>query len=392
MWDANTGREMLQMAGNRTGHLRFGPDDRLLAATRRGGKVQLLRVLPGRELRQLRPPNEDDAYLSPRPCLQGRLLAVRAMRGLAILDLATGKELAVLPSKSAADMFPLGFDREGALQTYGDNGLQRWPLRPDDAKPGLVHVGPPQLLYDKSPREASGQTADGQIVVYPNYSLGPIVLHLNPFQKRRFVGRQADVRYAAISPEGRWIATGSHSETGREGAKIWDVVSGEQVKTLPVSGLCQVGFSPDGRWLATLSGVDHQCCLWSVGSWEAGPTLSAQQGFAFSEDGNWIAVDGDSPGVVRLLETATGKELVRLTSPERTLMYSLLITPDGGQVLALGRDTEALHVWDLRAIRRQLRDVGLDWDPPLPPAEERKVAPLRLRVESAKPAPTADQP
>src|SRR5262249_4734705 len=42
----------------------------------------------------------------------------------------------------------------------------------------------------------------------------------------------------------------------------------------------------------------------------------------------------------------------------------------------------AIHVWDLRLIRRGLKDLGLDWDlPPYPPAEDEGTGPRRVRVE-----------
>src|SRR5438552_11389756 len=68
--------------------------------------------------------------------------------------------------------------------------------------------------------------------------------------------------YIAISPDGRWAATGSWQSSQ---VKVWDGKSGELVRTLPMPGRATVSFSPDGRWLATAS-THYQ--LWSVGSWE----------------------------------------------------------------------------------------------------------------------------
>jgi hypothetical protein len=42
-----------------------------------------------------------------------------------------------------------------------------------------------------------------------------------------------------------------------------------------------------------------------------------------------------------------------------------------------------LHVWDLRAIRRQLKALDLDWDAPEYPPEPAPVrTPLRLQIVS----------
>ena len=39
-------------------------------------------------------------------------------------------------------------------------------------------------------------------------------------------------------------------------------------------------------------------------------------------------------------------------------------SPDGSRLVVSTNDGPAVHVWDLRAIRRDLADMGLDWDAP----------------------------
>jgi hypothetical protein len=39
-------------------------------------------------------------------------------------------------------------------------------------------------------------------------------------------------------------------------------------------------------------------------------------------------------------------------------------TPDGTRLIATGSGATALYVWDLRLIRQQLKELGLDWDWP----------------------------
>jgi hypothetical protein len=64
----------------------------------------------------------------------------------------------------------------------------------------------------------------------------------------------------------------------------------------------------------------------------------------------------------------------------------LAFSPDGGR-LAVANDTEG-RVWELRRIRAQLAEMGLDWDaPPLstPDPAEAAALPLRIRVELGAP-------
>jgi tetratricopeptide (TPR) repeat protein len=71
--------------------------------------------------------------------------------------------------------------------------------------------------------------------------------------------------------------------------------------------------------------------------------------------------------VLRLVDTENGAELLRLEAPEETRLTPLCFTPDGTRLVALGTDTRALHVWDLRALRASLAELGLDWDKAAPP-------------------------
>jgi eukaryotic-like serine/threonine-protein kinase len=76
---------------------------------------------------------------------------------------------------------------------------------------------------------------------------------------------------------------------------------------------------------------------------------------------------------------------VRLDAPEQTRLGPCCFTPDGTQLIALGMDSQALHVWDLRLIRRQLAEMGLDWDaPPYPEAAGAATEPLEVRVIGAE--------
>jgi WD40 repeat protein len=172
---------------------------------------------------------------------------------------------------------------------------------------------------------------------------------------------QEDVRSTALSPDGLWAATGSHStHEGGAGAKVWDAQSGRLVKELPVGGLCGVVFSPDGRWLATNGGG---CRLWRVGTWEEGPKVGGgggNRGFVFSPDSRVLAVAGDA-GVVRLVDPDSGREYARLTGPDPIRLLPGCFTPDGAQLITYGSETRAIHIFDLRAIRRQLAEMGLDW-------------------------------
>ena len=57
-------------------------------------------------------------------------------------------------------------------------------------------------------------------------------------------------------------------------------------------------------------------------------------------------------------------------------------TPDGTRLIYVTNGKEGgIHVWDLRAIRRGLKAMDLDWDTPeYPPESPADSTPLRLEI------------
>jgi hypothetical protein len=80
-------------------------------------------------------------------------------------------------------------------------------------------------------------------------------------------------------------------------------------------------------------------------------------------------------GVVRLVDPRTGREYARLEDPNQDRARGMAFSSDGGLLAVTSGDSQSIHVWDLRAIRQQLVEMGLDWDPkslPPGPAPARK--------------------
>jgi tetratricopeptide (TPR) repeat protein len=294
--------------------------------------------------------------------------------GIALVDLVRGEEVDLLPLPHNC-LFH--FEPSGALLTHGTEGILRWPLAVE-ADTGRRRYGPPQRLHPPTSSDGHGSSADGRVLAIPSYSRGALVLRRS---ENRLVtlGPQEDVRSCAVSPDGRWVATGSFGPVKGPGAKVWDAASGRHVRDLPVGGSA-VGFSPKGRWLMTTGGGLR---LWSAGTWDEGPPLGGPitaSGFAFSADDELLALEGD-PGVVRLVLPATGKEIARLTAPDGTgTLHVCGFTPDGTRLVCGGRQSQWLHIFDLRRIRAGLAEMGLDWDaPPYPAAAPVVPGPLEVQ-------------
>jgi serine/threonine protein kinase/WD40 repeat protein len=379
-WDTRTGQE-LQTLPARGDCLRFSADDQLVAADRSGTSVRLYRFQSGREFRTVvhhRARSADDGTRGAAILdAENRLLAYAAGDGIALVDVARNQEAALLPLPNNV---PLQFEPRGeALWTFGQAGLLRWPLHTDSADKER-RVGPPQALASNSTFGLRwGSNPEVNLVAIPNRDQGAL-LWQRAANRTLTLAPQEDVRFCAVSPDGRWVATGSHFPP-REGVsvKVWDPQSRQRVANLPLFGSSLVRFSPDSKWLLTSSGGAR---LWYTGTWQEGPALGSSSAFGtFGPESELLALSDDEAGVVRLVRTATGKEVARLTAPEQTRLMPQCFTPDGSQLITAGSESEALHIFDLRAIREQLQALELDWDaPPLPPAKK-DAPPLQVTVD-----------
>ena len=161
----------------------------------------------------------------------------------------------------------------------------------------------------------------------------------------------------AISPDGRYVATGGEDpnwnpgpmprdEEGHEYApseafysherkvKIWDARTGRRIGMLPghnnLGGGTQVlQFTPDGRRL--FSGGEGYAVLWSVSAGTRVRRFDTQGASALSPDGKMVAVAG---GPLAVFSVATGKNLIRLQGPPlpvRSLAFCRMEAPCGGR-------------------------------------------------------------
>jgi hypothetical protein len=76
-------------------------------------------------------------------------------------------------------------------------------------------------------------------------------------------------------------------------------------------------------------------------------------------------------GAVRLVETATGRALAALEDPQQGRSSQATFSPDGTKLLLTNKDQTVLRLWDLRKLRAGLQQLGLDWEAPPYPPEDR---------------------
>ena len=398
LWDAVAGSTLLTMPlfGQ------FSSNDRLFGPNYSGNKIRLWRLAGGRELRVLRPRSAGslDNIVCPVLHADGRILAAGANGQLCFFDLDSGEELKSAPMPLAHSARPVFFDpphvaqdspapessvqkdHPGGWMTGGQSGLYFWPAEQDAARPEVLRVGPPQLI---TPNPGGGfsvgasASADGGVVAVPQGDSTLMLYRDDPEPQFEF-GPQYDARHSAVSPDGRWVVTCSWGSDGRSKTiRIWDANTRLWVRDLSQAGLATAKFSPNGHWLITTDSSGSR--QWEVGAWREVRRFD-RVNFVFSPDSRLLAIN-DVLGVIRLLEATTGREVARLTGPEPTSYLPACFTPDGTRLVASSSSATALYVWDLRLIRQQLKELGLDWtwdEFPLAAAVDHAAKPLEVEV------------
>jgi serine/threonine protein kinase/WD40 repeat protein/Tfp pilus assembly protein PilF len=359
LWDTRTGRMVLSQPSAWSPTLEFDQTGRWLSVDASQEKARILEVADAAEGRTLvrEPFREDDRHIALAIDPAGRR-AVTTGSPFTVWDLPTGATLATLPVRG--DQQFVLFDASGAVLTEFP-ALLRWPVT--EAPNGAATIGPPQMLQPRGTTVGFAITPDGRTIAAAMYDDGGLVFDAQNPQHARWVRPHRDVRRIAVSPDARWVVTGSHGVP--EGMKLWDAQTGRLIHDFPgvpnkIGGVWS--FSPDGRWLA----VDWDgWVLFETTTWT--PKVRLFRGLcrclAFAPDSR-TAVYGDNAGTLILAELETGRELARLEDPEQARLNFVAFTPDGSRLVTTLADRPYLRVWDLRAIRRRLAELRLDWDPP----------------------------
>jgi WD40 repeat protein len=228
-----------------------------------------------------------------------------------------------------------------------------------------MRVGPPQQIAASRFSLGASASADGRVLAVPQGHF-TLLIHRDR-EDRRELGPQHDVRFSAVSPDGHWVVTCSWGADGSSKTiRIWDADTGLPVHDLSSEGFAKARFSPDGRWLMTSTSSGAR--QWEVGAWSEVRHFDRGNS-VFGPDSKLLAIN-DVFSVIRLLETTTGREVARLTGPDSTWYYPASFSPDGTRLVATCSGESAVYVWDLRLIRQQLKELGLDWDwPEFAPAD-----------------------
>ncbi|CAN5320849.1 hypothetical protein BH10PLA2_BH10PLA2_04370 [soil metagenome] len=360
LWEPGTGRQLMQLPlaavpqFSRTGQLGY--------LWQGGEHVQLLEATPSREYRTIvsRLGAGRGSYYHGDISPDGRLLALgMSDGGDRLWELSSGRELALLPSTSQSVLFESG---GGALLTCGPTGVQRWSIQANEATDRELRLGPPaQIALPITPHRAARNLSRLAVVSENEGAVLLLDLRTASISGPHFAHPKASG--AALSLDERWLATcGWHSDRVR----LWNASTGAMVHEWVLGALNAVFFTPDSRALIICRG--DAFTFWDVETLQPirrlARDIALYPGYvAFSPDGALMALEM-GPAIIHLMEVATGRTVAKLEDPHGDRAGWMGFTPDGAQLVTAATYAKAIHVWDLRAIRQQLKVMGLDWDWP----------------------------
>lgn len=162
-----------------------------------------------------------------------------------------------------------------------------------------------------------------------------------------------------ITPDGVLMASGAVGDDEPEGSvKMWNLVSGQLVKTYPVMASA---FSTDGRWGANVDYLGQPKVIvsdLSTGQ-QKQSTRVVNAGFVFlSPNGEEMAVTVGAASELKILSVANGKEIAALPGDNSYGLVAAAFSPDGKLVAAGPYSGYSIKIWEVGTAREAARLHG----------------------------------
>ena len=355
VWDATTRKEMARFKHKApVRSVSFSPDGQRVVSGSADRTARVWEAATGREIASF---EHGDIVTSVAFSPDGRHVASGSLDNTArVWDAATGKEIARFEVEYLVTA--VAFSPDGRRVANGSfNRVQVWEPATGQEIMRIEH-GDFVTAVGFSPDGQRVVTGSRKEFVPEERSEARIWDAVTGKEIMRFEHR-GSVAAVAFSPDGQQVVSGSWDNT----ARVWETATGEEVARVehgrPVNS---VAFSPDGRRVVSGSS-DGTARVWEVAlqvrrERPVAPQAVARYGEAahaftwanFSPDWKRI-VSSHADNTVRVLEAATGKEILRV---KHGAIASVALSPAGKRV-ASGGWNGTVRVWDVGTGRQIAR-------------------------------------
>ena len=381
LWDPQTGEHLVAMGGMPGGCEAFAPGDGAYGHSRYGDRgLDMFSLAAERPVRQwpVQDLNTNDLLVASSVMAfspDGRWFAFGSDETIQLFVARTGERRSRMQVGVVSGLCFL--KHTNGLVVAGERGLFFWPIQDATGTAGYC-IGPPTALGGPDGWEQLGLSENGKVLAAFQGDVARI-FETDGFRELAHTGPCGDpnrFRYLSLSPDGRLLAT---SRVGSRQVKIWDAHSGTSLRELadpdwtPRQSINPV-FQSDGNSL--LIGWQAGCGNWDTNSWEPHWRIphTGSSALATSHHGGIVALS-EAENSVQLRDATNGELLGTLPTP--SVVDDVMFSPDDTQLAVTYSSRHELQMWDLRLLRDQLTELGLDWSrPPFPAAANEEGKPV----------------
>ena len=298
-----------------------------------GRDIKIWDAATGSELKEIK---GEQFVLNPA----GGQIATRDFVGkIKLFDLLTGEEIRTFWDQPSKLFYDIQFSHDGKqiAASGGENTISFW----DSTSGKLLRT----INAEKPHVKNIYFSPDGKWIAGMDFRSIRLWDTSNGKLMRTFrVHPIFDCKCFSVSPDGRWIATGSNSKL----VKLWDSATGQEVRSFTghTGTVTSVNFHPNGQQIVSSSN-DGTVKLWDLDSGQEIVTYRGHSdrvtSVAFSPDGTRI-VSGCSDRTVKTWD-ATQANNLRLIRGHGKDVNCICFSPDGKRI-ASGSISSAPKVWD----------------------------------------------
>jgi WD40 repeat protein len=227
-----------------------------------------------------------------------------------------------------------------------------------EAKPMPKEVITPKIAPTVPPKrsiQAVAFSPKAQLIAAGRYGEVELVNPVNQVTVRKLTGFTGKVNAVAFSPDGEMVYAAG-GEAGIVGiVRSWKTSDGTALRSFEghTDAAYALAVSPDGKWIAT-GAYDQKIRLWDTATGKELALLKghngAVNGLSFRPDGKVLA-SASADRTVKLWSIPTGQRLDTLSQPTKE-QTSVVFSADGKTLFAAGGDNR-IRVWAISAAAKE---------------------------------------